>query len=190
MPAEQIITYLSGITTLSMPFINEVNEQLKRELYKSHQIIQAQDQPETRLWFLKKGFARSYFYDENGNEHTTRFWHEDQIIFSFSGIYNLPAMEYIEILGEAELNSLTYAQVNELRLYPETNAILKFVIKNALQQKYRRHVLCTLPAAKRYQRFRKEHPEVFRSAPLRIIASYLNMTRESLSRIISQDHSQ
>jgi hypothetical protein len=30
-----------------------------------HQVIQAQGLPETRAWYIEKGFARSYIYDAN-----------------------------------------------------------------------------------------------------------------------------
>jgi CRP-like cAMP-binding protein len=187
MPTERIIEFLSGITLLSDRFVKETMADLKQENYKSHQIIQAKDQPETRIWFLKSGFARSYFYDEKGNEHTTRFWQENEIIFSFSGVWNLPAMEYVEILVDAELNPISYQQLYEfINKFPEINILIKFVIKRALQQKYTRHALCSLQAEKRYRQLRRDSPEVFKNAPLRIIASYLNMTRESLSRIISK----
>ncbi len=189
MDTEQFFKFLAGITEISPGFIQEIETGLTQEFYKSRQIIQAQNQPEPRFWFLEKGFARGYFYDEQGNEHTTRFWHEHEIIFSFTGSWNLPAMEYIEILGDTQLHSISYQQLHQFIIkYPEANTIIKSIIKKAIQQKYKRHSLCSLPAGKRYQQLRKESPEIFKKATLRVIASYLNMTRESLSRIISKEH--
>ena len=128
MDSKPIINFLSGITNLSPDFIKESVRGLKQEFYKHHQIIQAQGQPESRFWYLSSGFARSYFYDDEGEEHTIKFWNEGEMIFSHSGFWNMPSMEYIEILEHSELNSIYYDYLNQLLdKYPETKVLVKFI---------------------------------------------------------------
>jgi CRP-like cAMP-binding protein len=187
MDTKPIIDFLSGITGLSSGFIMEAVKDVKLEFYKHHQVIQAQGQPENRLWYLNSGFARSYFYDEEGQEHTTRFWNEGEVIFSYAGFWNMPSMEYIEILESSELSSMEYGHLQQcMDRYPETKVLIRFIIRKYLQKEYQRHLLCSMPPEKRYLKLRKESPHIFKKAPLRIIASYLHMSRVSLSRIINR----
>jgi len=187
MDTKPIIDFLSGITNLSSGFIQEAVKDLKLEFYKHHQVIQAQGQSENRLWYLSSGFARGYFYDDEGLEHTVRFWNEGEVIFSYAGFWNMPAMEYIEILENSELNPIDYEYLKRLMdKYPDTKAVIRFAVQKHLQKEYERHLLCSLPPEQRYQKLRKESPHIFKKAPLRIIASYLHMSRVSLSRIINR----
>jgi CRP-like cAMP-binding protein len=188
MDSKPIINFLSGITDLSPGFIREAVKDSKEEFYKHHQVIQAKGQPENRLWYISRGFARSYFYDDEGEEHTIKFWNEGEVIFSYSGFWNMPSMEYIEILESSELNSIYYDHLAQLLDgYPETKILIKFIIQRHLQKEYQRQLLSSLPAEKRYLKLRKESPHIFKKAPLRIIASYLHMSRVSLSRIINRE---
>ena len=188
MDAKPIINFLSRITDLSPGFIEESMQGLREEFYKHHQVIQAIGQPENRLWYLSSGFARSYFYDDEGQDHTIKFWNEGEMIFSCTGFWNIPSMEYIEILENSELNSIHYDNLSQLlNKYPETKILVKFIIQKHLQKEYQWHLLSSLPAEKRYLKLRNESPYIFKKAPLRLIASYLHMSRVSLSRIINRE---
>ncbi|SDH49202.1 Crp/Fnr family transcriptional regulator [Mucilaginibacter gossypii] len=187
MDTKPITDFLNRIAGLSAGFIQEVVRDVKQEFYKHHQIIQAQGQPEYRLWYLNSGFARSYFYDDEGQEHTIRFWNEGEVIFSYAGFWSMPAMEYIEILESSELNPFEYEQLKRLLdKYPDTRVLVQFAIQQYLQKEQERHLLCSLPPEKRYLKLRQENPHIFKKAPLRMIASYLHMSRVSLSRIINR----
>ena len=188
MHTEPFINYLAAITDLSDEFIGNLTADLKRERYKPHQIIQSEDQTETRLWYLNTGLGRSYIYDDQEQQHTLRFWHPGEVIFSYAGFVKEPSKEYIELLTESELYSCTYAKLEQLiRDYAETSKIIGAINRHFLQKDYKRSQLHALKTKERYQLFRKEHPEVFAQVPQWIIASYLHMTRENLSRIISEE---
>jgi CRP-like cAMP-binding protein len=187
MDTESLISFLAGITPLSEDFKNEVINGIKPEFYKSHQIIQAEGQSENRLWYLRTGSARSYLYDEQGNEHTLKFWNENEIIFSYAGFWTVTAMEYIEILEDSYLDSFSYQNLDLLlSKYPETSVIIKSVVHKYIKKEYRYLVLLTFSAEERYRELKRSQPAIFKKAPLRMIASYLNISRETLSRIISK----
>lgn len=188
MHTEPFISFLEGITELSEGFTNELNANIARERYKPHQIIQSEDQTENRLWYLISGLARGYVYDEQRQQHTFRFWHPGEVIFSYAGFLKQPSKEYIELLADSELSSCTYSRLEQfMRDYPEAVRIVGIINRRFQQKDYKRNQLLAMKGKDRYQLFRKEHPEVFAHAPQWMIASYLHMTRENLSRIISEE---
>lgn len=190
MLTTQLLHYLSGLTDLSSPLKEELSSFLHPEYYKPHQVILGEGQIENRLWYMGSGFARCYFHDGDGNEQTIRFWAPGDIIFSYQGYLKTPSDVYIEILETAELLSLTYKKLDALlNSYPETKVCMRACMLKQLRNDFRRTVLNTMNSEDRYRALRKESPLVFKYAPLRMIASYLEMSRESLSRLISRDNS-
>jgi len=186
MQQEPIIDYLAGITDLSPGFTVDLLACLNRERYKAHQIIQSVDQTQMRFWYLFTGLARSYIFGDQEQEHTLMFWHPGEVIFSYAGFLKEPSTEYIELLTDSELYSCTYAQLQELmNKHREAIKIAGEINRRFLEKDHKRNQLHALKTKVRYQLFRKEHPEVFAQVPQLIIASYLHMTRENLSRIIS-----
>ncbi|QEM07801.1 Crp/Fnr family transcriptional regulator [Mucilaginibacter rubeus] len=188
MNTEPFISFLESITDLSEGLRRELSINLSREHYKPHQIIQSEDQTENRLWFLISGMARGYIYDEQRQQHTLRFWHPGEVIFSYAGFLKQPSKEYIELLTDSELSSCNYLKIEQfMREYPETIKLVGIINRRFLQKEYKTHQLHAMKGKHRYQLFRKEHPEVFAHVPQWIIASYLQMTRENLTRIISKE---
>lgn len=183
----QLLELLRKTADLSGDFEAALLVVLKTEHYRAHQVIVSQNQPETRLWYIRQGFARGYFYGSDGREHTTRFWRSGDLIFSATGFYPLPSIRYIEITETSELFALTYEHLRQLALrFPEMIALIQHFLRQDSESELERLNLAVLPPRKRYQAFRQSHPFVFRNIPLRFIASYLNITRESLSRIIGR----
>ena len=188
MDTEAIIKFLAGITNVSQGFIKQLLDVLTPERYKSHQIIQSEGQTENRVWYLRSGLARSYIYDLQGQQHTLRFWYEEEVIFSYAGFLKEPSKEYIELLMESVLYSCTYEKLELLmRDYPETTQIAAVINRRFLLKEYERNQLLTLKTRERYKVFKKQHSVVFTITPLWVIASYLHMGRENLSRIISDE---
>src|SRR5476651_2301908 len=187
MSMESLIGYLSAITPLSTAFKEEMQASLRTENYKAHQIIHAAGQIENRLWYLETGFARTYYFDQSGKEHTLIFYLEKDLIFSYKGFWKEVADYYLEILEPSSLISLSYNSLSTLSKYEETKILMEAITRQRYQHDLFKNRIMTWTAEERYIEYRKENPEIFRKASVRLIASYLNMTRENLSRLISRD---
>ncbi len=74
MNTEKLIKLLTEHCHLLPELIFDLEGRLKEEYYKTHQILHAAGQQENRIYFLKKGLIRNYYYDHHGNQHTVRFW--------------------------------------------------------------------------------------------------------------------
>jgi CRP-like cAMP-binding protein len=187
MDAEPVIEFLKSITDLSAGFMHDLKAGIKPEHYKAHQIILAEGRVEDRLWVLQRGLVRSYFYDEQGVEHTFRFWASGEIIFSYAGFWKQPSKVYIEVLEDSTLISCTYDNLEILKInHAETSAIISTVAGRYQLQEIKRILLFSQSAEERYLQLRRENPTLFKTIPIKIIASYLHMSRETLTRLIGK----
>lgn len=188
MNTNPLFSLLSGLTDLSENFRAALTANLKEEKIKPHQIIHAAGQTENRLWYLENGFARTYYFDQTGKEHTLTFYTSNDIIFSYKGFWKENTDYYLEVLTESKLLSLTYESLIKLiDQFPETWKLISIFTRQRYYLDLYKSRLMTWSAEERYSQFRKASPEIFRIASVRLIASYLNMTRENLSRLMSKD---
>jgi CRP-like cAMP-binding protein len=187
MSAESLIGYLSAITKLSPGLIEELKSGLDEEQYKPHQIIHAAGQIENRLWYMETGFARTYYFDQTGKEHTLSFYIKNEIIFSYKGYWKETTDYYLEVLTPTTLISLPYESLYKLEQHEETKTLIHVFTRQRYYLELFKSRLMTWSAEERYYQFRKASPDIFKLASIRLIASYLNMTRENLSRLMGRE---
>jgi len=131
---------------------------------------------------------RYYFNDpsDGGQERTGQFFDEGVVVTDAeSFLARVPAEQNFEALEKSSIVVLTRAVLN--RGYDEDHAIERFgrlMLEEALIGSQRRASrLLTLQPEDRYRLFVETRPEVARRVPQYLIASYLGLTPESLSRI-------
>ena len=162
-------------------------KRVQPEIYKPHQIIQAAGNIENRLFFIESGFARNYFYDQFGNEHTVRFWEPGDIMFSYEGYYKVSSYFYVEVMAESRFISLSYEKLNELEKdFSETKLLMRQFLLQFQKADFDKQQLVSLPAEERYHYLRKYSNHLFSKVSSKIIASYLHLSRETLSRYMSK----
>lgn len=190
METDILLSYLASKTDLTEPFKQELKDLLQIEIYKTHQVLHAAGQLENRLYFLHKGICRNYYYDQRGDEHTVKFWEPGDIIFSHEGYYHVASYYYTEIVDDTEVITLTYKDLHNLDdKFKEVAELIKIFLLSFQQYEYNRQQLLLLNAKERYSHYRKSNPTLFNKSPLRFIASYLGMTRETLTRLIGKINS-
>jgi CRP-like cAMP-binding protein len=188
MSFESVINYLSSIITLSEAFMTALEGSLTGESYQPRQVIHAAGQIENRLWFVDSGFARTYYFDQAGREHTIAFYSDQDFIFSHQGYWKEPAAYYLEALYPTILISLSYdALATQVSQFEEAGELVSIFLRHHYQREQFRNRLLTWAAEERYRQTRKLNPELFRKVSVRLIATYLNMTRENLSRLMGKD---
>ena len=139
--------------------------------------------------FIVKGAMRQYSVDDKGTEHIVHlyienYWANDRESSTMltPSKYNIDAWEDTELLIITRVEMLDLmdkipAIAQMIRLMDERNAIanqrrLSSTISNA--------------AEKRYEDFATHHPQFIQRFPQHLIASYLGITKETLSRIRKQ----
>jgi CRP-like cAMP-binding protein len=188
MNIDSLIDHLSTMVNVSSAFQEAVKAGMKSEFYKARQIIHSAGQIENRLWFIESGFVRTYYFDSSGKEHTLKFYSDKDMIFSYQGFYQEASDYYIDVVSPSAMLSLTYERFASLiQNFVEAKTITQIFTRQYHHQELFKSRLMTLAAEERYYQFRKAQPGIFKKASVRIIASYLNMTRENLSRLITKD---
>lgn len=159
-----------------------------RKLRKRQYLLQEGDVCRYQA-FVEKGIMRSYTIDEKGNEHILQFAPEGWWMADLSSfITEEPSVFNIEVLEEVELLLITKASWELLmQKVPKFEHFFRILIQNNLiaTQKRLLHSLSE-PAEEKYNRFAGMYPECVMRVPQHMIASYLGISRETLSRLKKQ----
>lgn len=136
--------------------------------------------------FVVKGLLRSYTVDEKDNEHILQFASEGWWIADLSSyLTSEPSILNIDALEDAELLLLDKnAWEASMKSIPVLEHYFRIILQNHLVATQKR-LLQSLSetAEEKYTRFLKTYPECLQRMPQHMIASYLGITRETLSRV-------
>ena len=144
--------------------------------------------PSNEYLFLESGFMRAFTFDPDGNEVTTAFYSNDQVVFEVSSFFTrTTSKESIQAISDCKGWMINYEQLNMLfHTIPEFREFGRFIlVKGITTLKQRMLSMINETAEDRYAMLVKTNPEIFQHAPLKNIASYLGITDSSLSRIRS-----
>jgi CRP-like cAMP-binding protein len=141
--------------------------------------------PAEGLWFIRSGLVRYYFLAD-GVEHTGQFF-DDGMFFAdvFALTTGGAGLQNIDALADTE--ALLIPRAALFAAYDADHALERFgrrLIEEAMAGVQRRNAaLLQLSAEARYERLVATRPEVVRRMPQYVVASYLGITPEALSRI-------
>jgi CRP-like cAMP-binding protein len=139
--------------------------------------------------FVEKGALRSYSLHEKGNEHIVQFalegwWISDQ----YSVLTGEPSVYNIDALEDSEILLISHASFEDmLEAVPKMEKYFRILMQNSMIAMQRRLVASlSLTAEEKYTRMINAYPDIIQRAPQHMIASYLGITPETLSRIRKQ----
>jgi len=135
--------------------------------------------------FVEKGMLRSYTVNEKGNEQIIQFALEGWFIADmYSFISAEPATQNIDALEDAELILISKTAEEEiLQKIPQYEHFMRLQIQGAyLALQKRLNAMFNLTTEEKYTRFLNMYPDIIQRVPQHMIASYLGLTPETLSR--------
>lgn len=166
---------LAGIEVLFQP-----------RLLRRHELLQPAGETARYGAFVVRGCLRSFVVDAKGKEHILQFapeqwWISDQ----YSLLNRTPALFAIDAVEEAEVLLFEAAFYHQLRaLTPEFATFFYALLQNSMHAMQKRLVLTlSASAEERYVDFVQTYPTLALRLPQKMIAAYLGVTPESLSRI-------
>jgi CRP-like cAMP-binding protein len=136
--------------------------------------------------FIVKGSAKTFRVDEKGHEHILKLSVEDWWLADFESYYHLTPSRYnIEALEDLELLQVTNAQVEQFFASIPAFIAMQEVIKQnyAIANQNRVEAAISYTAEERYDDLITNYPHFLQRFPLNMIASYLGLSPETLSRI-------
>lgn len=136
--------------------------------------------------FIEKGALRSYLIDEKGSERIIQFALEGWTISDlYSFLTGEPATYNIDALEDTEMVLINRQQHEEMLLrFPKYEKYMRIQLTGAyisLQQRITS--IISSPLADRYTAFAEKYPEIVQRVPQHMIASYMGLTPETLSRV-------
>lgn len=137
-------------------------------------------------WFMENGLARSYVINQNGEEITTAFYLEGDIVMNWTAFFSRqPALENTVLAQDAKLWELDYQAFQKLfhSVAPFREAGRNRLVEAFFALKSHHLSMHTESAKNRYLHLLHTQPRVIQNFPLKQIASYLGITDSSLSRI-------
>jgi CRP-like cAMP-binding protein len=138
------------------------------------------------IGFIVKGSARMFTVDEKGHEHIIRFGLESWWISDHESLVNLtPSPYYIEMLEDSELLTISLPDARELRQKSRCFNLMLGVLDKfqAIAMQKRIHAAIGMTAEEKYYDLSATYPEFLKRFPMNMIASYLGLSPETLSRI-------
>jgi CRP-like cAMP-binding protein len=139
--------------------------------------------------FILRGAMRQYRVDEKGEEHIINLFLEKWWASDRESLMNqTPSIYFIDAWEDTE--ALVSTKTNLTNLVDQIPALGEWIRKldtnAAIASQRRINAAISLTAEERFYDLEKTHPEFLERFPQHIIASYLGINRETLSRIRSR----
>ncbi len=136
------------------------------------------------IYLILQGMARSFYIDEKGNDITKLFMRENEFLMGEALFMeeSLEVFEAVENLKCLRFDAKSFKDI--VFSDPVFERIYIASLERTIRYKMRReYAFQCLNATERYLEFKKEYPNIENRLPQNLIASYLGITKESLSRI-------
>lgn len=164
-----------------------LNEECEIKVFDKGEILSKQNQYNHTVFFVDEGLLRMFYY-ENGKDITTNFYSEGKITANIDTLFkNQPTRNNIETLEKSVITTCNFKKLEELCSVSLTAAnFSRYILGNLMIEMSRRiSSLQFMTAKEKYIQLLEENPNIILRAPLGMIASYLGISQETLSRIRS-----
>ena len=159
---------------------------LKPKKLRKRQFLLQEGDVSTHTVFVEKGLLRTYSVDEKGTERILQFspegwWTAD--LYSF--ITGEPSTLNIDALEDSELVLMSKTALEEVRAkIPKFLQFSFLQMQNSYVALQRRLFdIVNLSTEERYLKLLNTYPDIVQRVPQHMIASYLGLTAETLSRV-------
>jgi len=182
----KLATYLKDRLAITEEQAAEAVSCLKIKSFKKGDILLSPGDLKSDIYFINRGLLRYYSIDEKGKEHIIQFAPEDWMISDRdTTIFSEPSAFFIDAIEDTE------AVIIKKDFFPAIQPIVPDILKlnilmlhNSIRFMQKRiNMLLSASAEERYLDFIKLYPNLTLRVPQWMIASYLGITPESLSRV-------
>ncbi|MEM7574706.1 MAG: Crp/Fnr family transcriptional regulator [Bacteroidota bacterium] len=147
---------------------------MKKILIQKGEVLQRPGELDSKIFVVQAGLLRSFAVDPKGKEHLFMFAPEGWII----GDYSPP-----EQPAELFIDALEDSQIVILKKGSEDRSNFAKIRKRLYVLQQRILMLMSASAIQRYEHFTATYPDIINRVPQRMIASYLGITPEALSKV-------
>ena len=137
-------------------------------------------------FFVEKGLLRQYSIDVKGKEHLLQFGPENWFVTDReSAFFHQPSAYFIQAYEDSRVVMLDESFVERMiERWPAYSQVNSRLLHNHVRHLQTRiTLLLSATAEERYLHFVSVYPDILSRVPQAMVASYLGMTPESLSRV-------
>ena len=183
---QNISNYLSEVLEIPKEAVATCGDLYTFKKVAKNELLLSEGEICMDTFFVEKGLLRMYSLDRNGKEHIIQFAPENWLISDRSSLnFNQKSKYYIEAVEDSEVFLLSKdfftSMVEKFPQTAENNDML--LQKHIRNLQNRVNSLLADTAEERYMTFIKMYPEILLRVPQWMVASYLGITPESLSRV-------
>ncbi len=154
--------------------------------FRKRQFVIQENQRVDQMFFVVKGLLKSSFIDDIGKEHILQFASENWWVSDFAAFYKQEKSTVaIECIEESELLGISFADLDRLCMeFPKMEHFFRLKSNFGYVALQKRILSFMVDSAKsRYDSFCTQYPHLIQRLPKQLIANYLGLSRETLSRL-------
>jgi len=182
----QFKKYIQDKTKINDEQFDLIAPELSSKRIKKDSVLLREGDMCSQGYFVTKGLLRAYTIDDAGKEHIIQFAPEDAWITDRNSLFfDQPAMFYIDAIEDSEVVIMgkEFDEKAE-KIIPGFNKFTIRILHNFIRFMQKRlSMLLGATAEQRYLDFIELYPNLTLRVPQWMIASYLGITPESLSRV-------
>lgn len=179
-------SFINSNLNLEEGLMEAMTGHCQERTYDTGEFLSKEGDKSPYVFFVEEGLLRKYGTDEKGKEHILQFGPENWFVTNRESSYmNKPAHFFIQALEKSRVLLLEEAFFT--RLGEEVtgfNAFNTRLLHNHIYAQNKRiYELLSATAEERYLSFIRTYPDILLRVPQWMVASYLGITPESLSRV-------
>lgn len=185
---EKIKSYITDVIQMDDSTFNSALDYFVVKDIKKGDYVLREGQICDRITYISTGLFRT-FHIKNGNEINTCFCMENSITSSLESLVNQTvSKEYIQAIEDATIVSLSHKNLMKLYQFnPKWESLSRLLTeKECARLSERIDTLSFETAKEKYLHLLKNQPKIIQRVAIQHIASYIGVSRETLSRIRSK----
>ncbi|MCM4152999.1 Crp/Fnr family transcriptional regulator [Arenibacter sp. N53] len=178
--------YLKAKANIAEPEFQLLIKKVETKTIEKGEILLRPGEVCRHSFFVEKGLLRSYTVDNSGKEHIIQFGSENWIVSDrSSAFFNEPSDLFIEAIEDTQVVLISSKFINEAsEISSSFRSFNQIALQNHIRHQQKRiNLLLSASAEIRYMSFITLYPDLTLRVPQWMIASYLGITPESLSRV-------
>lgn len=189
MSIEPLISYIQKHVELSDEDIAYLSSKLTSRRYLKGQYILQQGDVCRTSSFIIKGCTKMFYVDDDGQEHIIMLGIEDWWVSDIGSFINQAPSDFnIQCLEDTHLIQFHFDSNEEIYTkVPKLERFFRKILERGLAAAQKRIIRnLSMTAKERYLIFRQNYPSIEQRIPQYMVASYLGITKEFLSKIKKQ----
>ncbi|NMH28189.1 Crp/Fnr family transcriptional regulator [Flavobacterium silvaticum] len=183
---EEFVAHILKFVLLNNEEIMFLKDMVSEQEFAKKEILLAQNEKADRIFFVSKGCLRLILLSEKGTEITTQFAIENWWLGDMLAFYNeTEAVFSVQALEKSKVVTVTKKNLDELvSKIPQLERYFRMCFQKTAGADQRRiRYLFTMSAEERFNNMNTMFPHFIQRVPQYMIASYLGLSAEFLSKI-------